>query len=80
MRKGNRQETQSLRDCVSYSSEFDSNATPDAVSKRLSKTAFRAAFMMAGVYFSNYMGTVFSETDYWKTIQGRTRADKAMLS
>jgi radical SAM superfamily enzyme YgiQ (UPF0313 family) len=55
-------------------------ATPDAVSKRLSKTAFRAAFMMAGTYFANYMFTAFSETDYWKTIQGRVQADKAMLS
>jgi hypothetical protein len=54
--------------------------TPDAVSKRLSKTAFRAAFAAAMGYFTNYTCTVFSETDYWKTIQGRTQADKAMLS
>ncbi len=53
---------------------------PDAVSKRLSKTAFHAAFAMAMAYFGNYMGTVFSEIDYWKTLQGRTQADKAMLS
>ena len=53
--------------------------TPGAVSKRLSKTKFRTAFMMAGAYFANYMGTVFSETGYWDTIQGRTQADKAML-
>ncbi|MDY7017105.1 MAG: B12-binding domain-containing radical SAM protein [Nitrospirota bacterium] len=54
--------------------------TPDAVSKRLSKTASRAAFAAAMAYFTNYTCTVFSETDYWKTIQGRTQADKAMLS
>jgi len=59
---------------------YRTTMTPDAVSKRLSKTASRAAFMMAVMYFLNYACTVFSETDYWKTIQGRTQADKAMLS
>jgi len=48
--------------------------TPDAVSKRLSKTEFRTAFMMAGTYFANYMFTMFSETGYWDTIRGRVMA------
>ncbi len=53
--------------------------TLDAVSKRLSKTEFKTAFMMAGTYFANYMFTLFSETGYWDTIRGRVMADSKQV-
>jgi len=53
-----------------WESAYRTAMTPDAVSKRLSKTKFRTAFMMAGTYFANYMFTTFSETGYWGTIRG----------
>jgi radical SAM superfamily enzyme YgiQ (UPF0313 family) len=65
---------------LAWEEAYRTAATPDAVSKRLSKTAFRTAFMMAGVYFSNYIGTVFSETGYWGTFRGGRKRPRRCFS
>lgn len=52
---------------------------PEAVSRRLSQTAFRTVFMMAGTYFANHLFSVFSETGYWDRLNNGRKQEFAML-
>lgn len=54
-----------------WTEAYKKACSKQAVDKRLSKTAWSSAFVMGGVYFMNYLYTLFTEEDSWDSLGGR---------